>query len=185
MKLRYYSEFDLELTKAYDHAVGFDCKPMTMKIRFEDDYLTPALDCQRTQGIRDILLTMILHRESAGQATKITHLIFDTGIHLEPEDGKFWVMACANSRVVKTDFVLQNGVGIIDPDYRGSVKFFYASMHPSTDLAFLYKFIPSCGQLVPIIGDAGSVVAEKVDKLEDLSSTERGEKGFGSSAKNS
>lgn len=182
MTLKYYSEGGMTLTKAYTHAVGFDVQPMNIVIKFEDgDELHIA--CQEV-NTRDCILSEIRKRESRGETTKISKVRCDSGIHIEPEDAKFWVMACANSRVTKVDLVLQNGVGIIDPDYRGSVQFCYAKLQPSEDLAFLNKIMPICGQLVPVAPDAGSIRAERVETLEELSSTTRGEKGFGSSVTN-
>lgn len=181
MTLKYYSESGMELTRAYTNAAGFDCKAMKFIIRFEDDEEVELDNVQ--YNARDMLLNEIYRRKDALKTCNITNVICDTGIHIEPENGEFWVLACANSRIVKTDLVLQNGVGIIDPDYRGPVKFFYASIHPSEDIGFMHKLIPSCGQLIPISGGAKTCTKQLVMNLEDLSSTERGEKGFGSSAK--
>lgn len=181
MKLKYYSEGGMELTKAYTHAVGFDVKPMVIAVQFEDDE-TLYIDCRYVVP-RDALLDEMRKREGRGQTNKIVKVQCDSGVHIEPEDAKFWVMACANSRIVRTNLVLQNGVGIIDPDYRGSVRFCYANLEPSDDIMFMNILHPICGQLVPVTGEAGSIKAEQVSTIEDLSSTKRGEKGFGSSSK--
>ena len=46
---------------------------------------------------------------------------FDTGISVQISEG-FYCEVAARSSIVKTDFMLANGVGIIDPDYRGRIR---------------------------------------------------------------
>ncbi len=45
---------------------------------------------------------------------------FDTGISIEISEG-YYVEVIPRSSIVKTDFVMGNSVGIIDPDYRGRI----------------------------------------------------------------
>ena len=45
----------------------------------------------------------------------------DTGVSVEPPEG-FYVEVVARSSLSKTDFILANSVGIIDPDYRGRIR---------------------------------------------------------------
>ena len=45
----------------------------------------------------------------------------DTGISVEPPEG-YYVEVVARSSLSKTDFILANSVGIIDPDYRGRIR---------------------------------------------------------------
>ncbi len=44
----------------------------------------------------------------------------DTGISIEPPAGCYCEVV-ARSSIVRSDFMLANGVGVIDPDYRGRV----------------------------------------------------------------
>ena len=45
---------------------------------------------------------------------------FDCGISIHVSDG-FYVEIVPRSSIIKTDFILANSVGIIDPDYRGRI----------------------------------------------------------------
>ena len=104
-------------------------------------------------------------------------LKFDTGIAIDPEIRCFYY-GVPNSRVVKTDVILQNSVGIIDPTYRGTIRFFYRNLESGFIQDSVRSLCKCCGQIFPTIR-----VKPIVNFVEKLSSTERGEGGFGSSAK--
>ena len=46
--------------------------------------------------------------------------MFDTGISVKPPKG-YYVEIVPRSSIIKTGFILANSVGIIDPDYTGSI----------------------------------------------------------------
>ena len=46
---------------------------------------------------------------------------FDTGISVEAAPG-YYCEVVPRSSIVNTDFVLANGVGVIDPDFRGPIR---------------------------------------------------------------
>lgn len=104
-------------------------------------------------------------------------LKFDTGIAIDPEI-RYFYYGVPNSRVVKTDVILQNSVGIIDPTYRGTIRFFYRNLESGFITESVQSLCKCCGQIFPAIR-----VKPIVNFVEKLSSTERGEGGFGSSAK--
>lgn len=104
-------------------------------------------------------------------------LKFDTGIAVDPEI-RYFYYGVPNSRVVKTDVILQNSVGIIDPTYRGTIRFFYRNLESGFIRESVQSLCKCCGQIFPAIR-----VKPIVNFVEKLSSTERGEGGFGSSAK--
>lgn len=104
-------------------------------------------------------------------------LKFDTGIAIDPEI-RYFYYGVPNSRVVKTDVILQNSVGIIDPTYRGTIRFFYRNLESGFIRESVQSLCKCCGQIFPAIR-----VKPIVNFVEKLSSTERGEGGFGSSAK--
>lgn len=104
-------------------------------------------------------------------------LKFDTGIAVDPEI-RYFYYGVPNSRVVKTDVILQNSVGIIDPTYRGTIRFFYRNLESGFIRESVQSLCKCCGQIFPAIR-----VKPIVNFVEKLSSTERGESGFGSSAK--
>ena len=105
-------------------------------------------------------------------------IVIDTGVHVQPKPG-YYVELVPNSRQSKTSVRWGNSIGIIDPTYTGSIKII---LH---NLAFgltddLEKYLPGnvVGQL--IVREQISAVFEQVDELQE---TERGDGGFGSTAK--
>ena len=104
-------------------------------------------------------------------------LKFDTGIAIEP-DSFYFYFGAPNSRVVKTDVFLQNSMGVIDPTYRGTIRFFYRNLENGFIRDTVIGLSMCCGQIFPAIRVKPSI--KFVDKLSD---TERGTGGFGSSSK--
>lgn len=106
-------------------------------------------------------------------------LIVDTGVHVEPPAG-YWVEVAANSRVVKLGMSMANCVGIIDPDYRGSIKIFFTITDAFPIAENLAKMLPGnvCGQMILRCAHEADILP-----VEELSDTVRGSGGFGSTAK--
>lgn len=104
-------------------------------------------------------------------------LKFDTGIAVAPDDFYFYYGA-PNSRVVKTDVILQNSVGIIDPTYRGTIRFMYRNFENGFITDTVKTLCNCCGQIFPTIR-----VKPSIKFVDKLSVTERGTGGFGSSSK--
>lgn len=102
----------------------------------------------------------------------------DTGVHITPPDG-YYIELVPNSRIAKTPFMVANSIGIIDPEYTGSMRVILNVVNSLTpdDLA---KFLPGnvVGQL--ILRKKLTATFMKVDELED---SPRGDGGFGSTAK--
>ena len=96
--------------------------------------------------------------------------VYYTGLSLEIPDGYVGLLF-PRSSISKTSHFLRNSVGVVDSGYRGEVmfKFGYGSNIKS------YRVGERVGQL--IIMPYPSIEFEEVD---DLSDTERGEDGFGS-----
>lgn len=96
---------------------------------------------------------------------------YDTGIGLEIPEG-YVGLVYPRSSISKTGHILANSVGVIDSNYRGSIK-------------VRFKTIPNCVEYVPgdrvaqlIIMPYPEITFEEVD---ELSLTDRGSGGFGSS----
>lgn len=102
----------------------------------------------------------------------------DTKIHVEIPQGCFGMIVPRSSIGTKKHLALQNTVGIIDSDYRGPVKlkfFNYGNENVTIeDSEYVAQMI-----IVPYT----SVDLQKVDTLDELSETERGAGGFGSTNK--
>lgn len=106
-------------------------------------------------------------------------LIVDTGVHVEPPAG-YWVEVAANSRVVKLGMSMANCVGIIDPDYRGSIRIFFTITDAFPIAGNLSKMLPGnvCGQMILRRAHEADIL-----QVDELSDTVRGSGGFGSTAK--
>lgn len=96
---------------------------------------------------------------------------YDTGIGLEIPEG-YVGLVYPRSSISKTGHILANSVGVIDSNYRGSIK-------------VRFKTIPGCAEYIP-----GDRIAQLIimpypeitfEEVEDLSSTDRGSGSFGSS----
>jgi dUTP pyrophosphatase len=82
------------------------------------------------------------------------------------------------SSISKTDWILANSIGIIDADYRGEWMIVFKCLGEMIYNPLPYGIGDRCGQLYfePVQG----FYMEEVDELSD---TERGEGGFGSTGK--
>ena len=97
-------------------------------------------------------------------------LSYDTGIAIEIPDGHVGLIY-PRSSVYKTGLRLCNSVGVIDSGYRGEIKFkFEASKR-----AVPYKVGDRIGQLIIV-----PFPQIQFDEVDELSSTERGQGGYGS-----
>lgn len=101
-------------------------------------------------------------------------VVFDTGLAFEIPDG-YVGLIFPRSSICKTNLTLSNSVGVIDSGYRGTVKFFFT---PGSRPTKNYEVGDRIGQIM--------IIARPYVKLalsDELSETERGEGGFGSSGK--
>lgn len=97
--------------------------------------------------------------------------MYETGISVKPEDG-YYVEIVPRSSFSKTGYVLANSIGVIDPNYRGTIKIAVIKVDITMpDLPIPYKGF----QL--IVRKVENVTIQQVD---DLDNTTRGSGGFGS-----
>jgi dUTP pyrophosphatase len=105
---------------------------------------------------------------------------YKTGLTLELPLG-FHVELFPRSSISKTDLILANGIGLVDNAYRGEIIFrfkcFRAAMR-EVDEPTIYKKGDRIGQIV--IRKTYELPVTEVDELSD---TERGVGGFGSSGR--
>lgn len=175
--LKYYSPIS-QLTGAYGNPVGYDCVPKTITLEFYDGTKLKYNFPFNLNEIEKEVRKIVKHIATKWIGIKRVHC--DTGIIQEPSED-VWIMACANSRITKTDLVLQNGLGIIDPDYRGTIRFIYHSISPLyTTSEWLEMFVKSCGQLIAI-PRIHNLQLIRVNSSDELTTTNRGTGGFGSS----
>lgn len=93
---------------------------------------------------------------------------YGTGIAVELPPG-CCALLMPRSSIYRTGAVLSNGVGLLDEDYRGEIKFkFYAEARP-------YDVGQRIGQLVVL-----QLPQVAFEEAAELSETERGTGGYGS-----
>lgn len=98
---------------------------------------------------------------------------YDTGIFFEIPEGWFGLLV-ARSSIYKYGVRLSNHLGIIDSDYRGPVKFKFDEKRPGTP----YEIGDKIGQIIFRKDDATKLV-----ETDELSETDRGTGGFGSTGR--
>ena len=98
--------------------------------------------------------------------------LIPTGLFMEFEPGYEVQIRARSGLAAKYGIGLVNGVGTIDSDYRGEVKVALINMG---ETAFEVKDGDRIAQMV-----ISPVVQAEVESADDLSDTERGEGGFGS-----
>jgi dUTP pyrophosphatase len=99
-----------------------------------------------------------------------SQVTYGTGIAVEIPEGHVGLIF-PRSSISKTTLMLANSVGVIDSGYRGEIMFKFNYL----EKGMIYDVGDRVGQLIII--PYPSVEFEEVD---DLSSTERGDGGFGS-----
>lgn len=98
-----------------------------------------------------------------------------TGLKVEIPEGYFGAIYPRSSTGVKRNLMLANTVGVIDSDYRGEIKVFFYNYGKEEQV------IKNNDRLAQMIIQAYEKV--EVKKVEDLSKSDRGEGGFGSTGK--
>ena len=112
---------------------------------------------------------------------------FGTGIALEIPVGYVGFLF-PRSSIRKQDLMLKNSVGVVDSSYRGEIKFSFfgtkstkytaGKLQQCVNEGDIYKVGERCGQIVFI-----KLPEVKLIEADELSDTERGTDGYGSSGK--
>ena len=121
------------------------------------------------------------HDDDAGMDLSVVEIVkdlsaevvmYDTGIAVEAPEG-FYTEVIPRSSTSKMGISLANGTGIIDPSYRGSIKLairFNESLHSPKDLI---------GRRLAQLLIKPLHIMEVIE-VDELSDTNRGSGGFGS-----
>jgi len=103
-----------------------------------------------------------------------TTSMYETGIKICPEYG-YYCKIYARSSLIKSGYILTNSVGIIDGNYRGSIKICLTKIsEEAPEITLPYK----CCQLI-----LEKHYQSKINEVERMYETERSEGGFGSTNK--
>lgn len=105
-----------------------------------------------------------------------TSRVFETGMFVEIPNGYVGLVFVRSSMGFKKDTTLSNSVGVIDSDYRGEIK---VKLYNHSCECYEIKRGERIAQLVIVPCFMG-----EYKLIEELSETERGEGGFGSTGKN-
>lgn len=101
--------------------------------------------------------------------------VIDTGIAVEIPDGYFGAIFARSGLATKQGLRPANCVGVVDSDYRGEIR---VALHNDTDEAQFFSNGDRIAQLVLL-----PYLAAEFDESDELTDTERGSGGFGSTGK--
>lgn len=147
-----------------------------MKVNIKKLHENAVIPTQGSAGAAGLDLTAVTVDEKINQNNYQTSYIeYDTGLAIEIPEGHVGLIF-PRSSISNYDLSLANAVGVIDSDYRGSIKFrFKPTREP-----FTKRYNPGdrVGQLIIIpVPKVELVVAEELD------GTTRGQGGYGSTGK--
>lgn len=143
-----------------------------MKLRFKrvhSDAKTPQYSSERAAALDFFAVDMKYVPEK-------NYYEYDTGIAIEIPEG-FVGLCFSRSSVSETGTILTNGVGVIDPDYRGTVKARFAP-RANTSAARAYAKGDKVFQMLII---KNNIV--ELEEADELTTTVRGDGGFGSTGR--
>jgi len=103
---------------------------------------------------------------------------FDSGVSVQVSDG-YYCEVVPRSSIVKTDFMLANSVGVIDADYRGRIRVVMRFLGEGDGEAEAQELVGT--RISQLIVRKCEIV--RVEAADDLTETERGVGGFGSTGK--
>lgn len=138
-----------------------------MKVKLKklhNDAVIPSYGKPNDVGL-DLTATSVTYYPEAGEFQE-----YGTGLAIEIPEG-YGGFIFPRSSVTTKKMMLKNSVGIIDPGYRGEIKCRFIGEQD-------YKVGDRVAQLVIL-----PVPRIEFEEVEDLSSTERGIGGFGSTGK--
>lgn len=137
-----------------------------LQIKFKKLNSCAVIPSRKTTGAAGFDLTAVSMEVSA------TMIKYDTGIAVEIPPG-YVGLASPRSSICRVGLLQANSVGVIDSDYRGSISFvFYKTFSIKGDR---FKLGDRIGQLLIV-----PIPAVEFVEAEELSETERGEGGYGS-----
>lgn len=104
----------------------------------------------------------------------LLYVEYDTGLAVEIPKGYVGLL-CARSSVSNYNLDLANSVGVLDADFRGSIKFRFRTTGAGQFRNFEYKEGDRVGQLVIV-----PILNVEPKEVKELSSTIRNDGGYGS-----
>lgn len=132
-------------------------------VKLDPDAVAPFKERVSDSGFD---LTIIKKAKQIGKVE-----LYDTGIKVQPSYGWYLILA-ARSSIIKSGYMLANGIGIIDRSYAGPILVPLIKVDPDApDLVLPNRLV----QLIPT-----PIVHGAFTQVEDFEETARGVGGFGS-----
>lgn len=141
---------------------------LDVKIKLSEGAKMPVFSTEGAAGADLHALTVEYKQERNGPIYE-----YDTGVAMEIPPGHVGLIFPRSSLTTKTTLILGNSTGVIDSDYRGTIKFQFRNIN--NFITTKYEVGDKIGQI--IIMPIPAISFTQVDKLSD---TNRGESGFGS-----
>ena len=143
---------------------------MELKFKRLDDKAVLPIRAHLSDAGLDLTATDItLEPNECGQ----TVVVYHSGLAVEIPEGHVGLLF-PRSSIAKKSMFITNGVGVIDAGYRGEMM---AKMHITTDASpAIYKVGEKFAQLVIV-----EIPSVTVTEVAELSESDRGEGGYGSS----
>ena len=142
-----------------------------MQVKIKKLHATAVIPAYSKSGDAAMDLTAIsVEKDDDGNA------VYGTGLAIEIPDGYVGLLFPRSSNS-KTHLYLTNHVGVIDSGYRGEIKFKFRPINGFVD-ARVYAKYDRVGQLIILPYPQIELV-----ESDDLSDSERGDGGFGSTGK--
>jgi dUTP pyrophosphatase len=144
-------------------------KPLNLKIKCHHPNMPMPKKAHLDDSGLDLSLIKVIQKRS-------NIFFFDTGISVEPPTG-YYTELVPRSSIYKQDFIMTNSIGIIDQGYRGLIMMPMRYVGNGNGLAAAEKLIGErIGQLI-----LKQLIPFQIKICDELSETQRGEGGFGSS----
>ena len=105
------------------------------------------------------------------------YIEYKTGLAFEIPEGYVGLLF-PRSSITKYDLLLKNSVGVIDSSYRGEVLLRFYDAGENGEWDYYYNIGDKVGQLMIL-----PYPSIELEKVEELSTTERGAGGYGSTGK--
>ena len=149
-------------------------KEQVVQVKVKKVLENAVLPTQGTAGAAGFDLTAAAEKFNPSTTGPIWE--YDTGLAFEIPEGHVGLVFPRSSVTTKTSLMLGNAVGVIDSDYRGTVKFQYRNL--SNVAGKKFNVGDRIGQIVIV-----PIPQVKFAEVSELSDTTRGEGGFGSTGK--
>ena len=167
--MSYKEQWILEMLVKHE-ATSKTLKTNTMKVKFKKLHPDAVTPTYAKAGDAGMDLTAV-----SSTTDEYGNAVYGTGLALEVPEGYVGLIFPRSSNS-KMDLYLTNHVGVVDSGYRGEIMFKFRST--SVGIPNIYKVGERVGQLLIIPYPQIEFV-----EADELSNTERGVGGFGSSGK--